>query len=431
MRHTLLAVCVAAALAGCGEKAAKPEAASAVATVAETQAAQSWLKANVKPLNSLSAGEGVDNADLAEFASAIGDAKVVVLNESHYADANAFELMNRLVQYLHQQQGFDVLLIESAMFDVDGMWRSAVDKNASLAELAPGRVFYMYSQTESGRKVLQYLDQARTTAQPLQLAGFDIPLAGASSTHDLLPQLEAFLKQRGSSVVSQPAWAEYLAVAKKAISLNSEGAKLAEFNQVSAQLEKELCSDTAQPADVRQSAGWWCRQVRGIATNVMRQQHREDKNYDYRDTAMADNASWLLDNVFAGHKVIVWTNAAHGIPATTGTNPDTKQAIHSFGWHLQAKLGKDLYIASLLPLGGQINKYWDQGTAPVQWPADALASALKAAGLVQGFVNAPQDPAAVAGLSGPVLGKDLNGVFFYNEAKPATQGQYPILPLPN
>ncbi|QLI82042.1 erythromycin esterase family protein [Chitinibacter fontanus] len=437
MRRYALGMMLGLALVGCGEKTETTQTASDKATSVQAalSAAQDWLKTNAKPLTALDAGQAADRQDLAAFGEAIGDARVVMLNEDSYADANAFELMNRLVQYLHQDKGFDALLIESAMFDVEAMWRSAMEKDASLTELAPGRVFYMYSQTDASRKVLQYADSVRSSAHPLQLYGFDIPLAGTTSINELIPALESYLQQRNSPALSDAAWPAYVEVAKKAISLNSQGADLAQFSKLSAQLENELCKDAATGNAMRSDAGWWCRQVRGISANVIRQQHRDDKNYDYRDTAMADNVQWLLNQPLKDKKVIIWTNSSHGIAAVAGTNPDTKQAIHTMGWHLQSQLGPQLYGVKLSPLGGQVSRYWDTGEQPVTIDANSPEGALKAAGLKQGFINAPSDQAMLANfaqLKKPyVFGKDINGVFFYEAAIAAKQGTHPILPLPN
>ncbi|QLG88532.1 erythromycin esterase family protein [Chitinibacter bivalviorum] len=436
MRRYALGVVLGLALVGCGEKADTNQATKAASSVnaAALAGVQAWLKDHISPLTTLDANTASDRQDLAAFGDAVGNARVVVLNEDSYADSNAFELMNRLVQYLHQDKGFDVLLIESAMFDVEAIWRSAVDKNASATDLAPGRVFYMYSQTDASRKALQYIDSVRTSERPLQLVGLDIPLAGTTSINELLPALEQYLKQKGSNLPADAAWADYLTVAKKAISLNSAGSDLTQFSKMSAQLETELCQDKVTATVMRESASWWCRQVRGISTNVIRQQHQDDKNYDYRDTAMADNVSWLLENPLQGKKVIVWANASHGIPAVSGVNPETKKEIHTLGWHLQKQLGPQLYNVKISPLGGQVSRYWDTGEQPVQIDPASLEGQLKQLGQKQGFINAPTDAAILAQfdqIKKPyAFGKDVNGLFFYDAAFAAHQGSHPILPLP-
>ncbi|WP_027468317.1 erythromycin esterase family protein [Deefgea rivuli] len=438
MRSLIIVGLLGLGLVACGEKNANPDAADKNASVSADATAnlQQWLSKSAQPLTALDVAQASDTHDLDAFGAALGNARVVVLNEETYADKNAYELMNRLVQYLHQYKDFDVLLIESAMFDVEGVWRSAVDKNASVVELAPGRVFYMYSQTDASRKALAYLDEARKTERPLTLAGFDIPLAGSTSIKELLPALTQYLQNKGSKIPAQANWAEFRQVAQRAIELNSQGMDLTQFNQVSTQLKAELCQDTtpASVATLRESAGWWCQQVKSIAAGVGRQQHTDDVNYDQRNPVLADNVQWLLDNAFAGKKVIVWTNASHGLPQVSGVDPETKQPIYSMGWHLQQRLGEKIYNVKIAALGGQTNKYWDTGVQDVVVAPNTLESLLKKLDLKQGFVHAPTDPVLLsqfAQLKQPaVFGKDYQGVFFYPQAEPALQGAHAMVPLP-
>ncbi|MBM5572486.1 MULTISPECIES: erythromycin esterase family protein [Deefgea] len=436
MRQLIVFGLLSVGLLACGEKKTTPAAAEQTASADVAASLQPWLSQATQPLTTLDAAQGADPQDLAAFGTAVGNARVVVLNEDSYADKNAYELMNRLVQFLHQKKDFDVLLIESAMFDVEGVWRSALDKNASVVELAPGRVFYMYSQTDASRKVLAYLDEARKGERPLTLAGFDIPLAGTTSIKELMPALTQFLQNKGSKIPEQANWAEFKQVAQRAIELNSQGMDLTQFNAVTAQLKSELCQDAAPTTvmTLRESAGWWCQQVKSIAAGVGRQQHTDDVNYDYRNPTMADNVQWLLDQPFAGKKVIIWTNSSHGLPQVSGVEPETKKPIYSMGWHLKQRLGEQVYNVKIAALGGKTNKYWDTGVQDVVIASNTLEDALKKANLQQGFISAPTDSAVLAQLAQlnqpAKLGKDYQGVFFYPAAEPAVQGAHAILPLP-
>ncbi len=438
MRYLIVAGLLGLGLIGCGEKNSPADSVSKETNVNAdvTKNLQQWLSKSAQPLAALDITQASDTHDLAAFGAAVGNARVVVLNEDSYADKNAYELMNRLVQYLHQQQNFDVLLIESAMFDVEGVWRSAVDKNASVVQLAPGRVFYMYSQTDASRKALAYLDTARLTERPLTLAGFDIPLAGATSIKELLPALTQYLQNTGSEIPAQANWANYSQVAQRAIELNSQGIDLTQFNLVNTQLKAQLCEDTTPTtvATLRESAGWWCRQVNSIAASVGRQQYTDDANHDQRNPVLADNVQWLLDNPFEGKKVIVWTNASHGLPQVSGIDPATKEPIYSMGWYLKQRLAAQVYTVKISALGGKTNKYWDTGVQNVVTAPNSLEALLKQANLRQGFISAPTDPAILtqfAQLKQPsTFGPDYQGVFFYPEAQPALQGAHTMLPLP-
>jgi erythromycin esterase-like protein len=104
------------------------------------------------------------------------------------------------------------------------------------------------------------------------------------------------------------------------------------------------------------------------------------------------------------------------------------------GWHLKQRLGEQIYNVKIAALGGKTNKYWDTGVQDVVIAPNTLESLIKQAGLKQGFIHAPTDPALLAKfeqLKQPaVFGKDYQGIFFYPQAEPALQGAHAMVPLP-
>ncbi len=70
-----------------------------------------WVVRSVDPAQA-------DDSDLKTFAEAIGDARVVALGEQTHGGREEFLLKTRLLKYLHEKMGFDVLLLESGFYDV-------------------------------------------------------------------------------------------------------------------------------------------------------------------------------------------------------------------------------------------------------------------------------------------------------------------------
>jgi erythromycin esterase len=79
------------------------------ASAAELPGVSQW------PLVSIQPGAS-DYRDLLPFAQAIGQARVVALGEQTHGGAEEFLLKTRLVKYLHEKMGFDVLLLESGFY---------------------------------------------------------------------------------------------------------------------------------------------------------------------------------------------------------------------------------------------------------------------------------------------------------------------------
>ena len=89
------------------------------------------LQRSLVPLRSLSPGDD-DFSDLEPLARAIGSARIVQLGEQGHGAGAAFEARVRLIKFLHQRMGFDVVVWESGMFDlraVNGALKGGTDPN--------------------------------------------------------------------------------------------------------------------------------------------------------------------------------------------------------------------------------------------------------------------------------------------------------------
>src|SRR5437879_422169 len=96
--------------------------ASAPATLAEStptpsEELQKWIAAKAVTVRSVDASDE-DFSDLEPVARAIGSAPVVLLGEPGHGAGTSFAAKVRLIKFLHQRLGFDVLVWESGMYDV-------------------------------------------------------------------------------------------------------------------------------------------------------------------------------------------------------------------------------------------------------------------------------------------------------------------------
>jgi|GEM_PF-674822 len=270
-------------------------------------AAPSMAEITTYPLRRLNATVPVldkpdDFADLAVLGDAIGTKSLVMLDELTHGEGNVFAYKSRIVRYLHQHKGFDVLVMESGLFDLEKIWQSP----QHLADMAPGNMFYMYARSHPMQPLLHYLNQARTTARPLVLAGFDGRFSGTLSISQLVPefrqilqkfapqsQSEAYLKQiqqllDGKMTAATPAIQQQFLIMNQSIAAMLQSVELA-----GAALE----------------AGFWYRINASLRQMALVSWQRS--RFDEHDLAMAANLQWLIDHQYAGRKVIVWGHYIH------------------------------------------------------------------------------------------------------------------------
>jgi erythromycin esterase-like protein len=81
-----------------------------------------WLDRNAVPLRSIDFADA-DFSDLEPLRRAVGSARIVLLGEETHGDGTAFVAKSRVVRFLHEQMGFDVLAFESGFYDMPAVWK--------------------------------------------------------------------------------------------------------------------------------------------------------------------------------------------------------------------------------------------------------------------------------------------------------------------
>jgi erythromycin esterase len=132
------------------------------------------LRPRVVPVRTIDPAD-TDFSDLASLAEAIGDARIVQLGESHHGSGSAFTAKVRLVKFLHQELGFDVLLWESDMWGV----RTVADSLRAGADPAASARLGIVDAWSESREVLPVFEYARDShagGRPLEMGGLDLQI---------------------------------------------------------------------------------------------------------------------------------------------------------------------------------------------------------------------------------------------------------------
>jgi erythromycin esterase len=462
-RVAMLSVMLTACGGGGGGSSSTASATSAP-TVSQQQIDAQMVSADASTLTSIDPATASDT-DLAAFGNAVGSHSIVLLTEATHGDGNTFDLKTRLVKYLHEQKGFNVLFMESGMYDVVRMQQRLAAGGSSLSTQAPGRIYYMYSRTTAGQQVLQYVDSTLATATPLALWGHDIPMNGTDSTTSLLPNLQSFLSSRNSSLPASADWPGYLRVAQQAVALNGvtlNPADSTSFLNMSTLVVGELCASQPDTAtDLLQSVGFWCRIAHGVQADYTHLWSATDARTptDLRDITGAGNIQWLLNGRLQGQKAIVWLHALHGINGEPGTSSCAAAASQECGpgWtnvgtNLVNAYGAQVYITHITAGQGTFDTYntvlpcGASGSGAVLPGLNSnMLEYYLAAGNNPMFMPYPTDSAGQSNIAGLSIfesefqqslpnsfGKGYQGLFFLPQLSPITTDctDYPALAYP-
>jgi erythromycin esterase-like protein len=414
----LLSPYLLALLAACGGGGGGGSASSGSAPVTPSSNIQQTINAASNALNGIDIGTTGDS-DLAAFGDAVGSHSIVLLTEPTHGDGGTFTLKARLVKYLHENMGFNVLFMESGMYDLARMAQRTAAGGDSASVQGPGRVYYMYSETAQGQEVLQYVDSTRPTAQPLALWGHDVQMAGVDSINTAVPDLQAFLTANGSALPASADWPGYQRVAQQVVALNGNtlaAADATSFLNMSSQATAELCAmPDSNSVDLFQSAGFWCRIATGIQADYSHLFSATDPRTptDLRDLAGAGNIEWLLNGRLKGQKTIVWLHALHGFNGLSGTNScvlaDSQECGPGWtnvGTNLVKAFSDQVYIVHITAGQGIFGAFADSpcgtplpGVALPALGSSMLESYLAASGKAS-FIPYPADAATRGTLAG-------------------------------
>ncbi|MDT8998869.1 erythromycin esterase family protein [Paucibacter sp. APW11] len=263
---------------------------------------QSWPLADADQLD--------DFSDLAPLGQALAGVQVLGLGEQTHGAHEEFAYKLRLLRYLHEKLGFDLLLLESGFYDI-GRISAAMARGESLDDLAPGNVFFMYAKSAEGRDLLRYVDQRQRADRPLLLAGFDAQHSGALSGSELLPGLQAALLSLGHKTLAEgERWRRFSTLAAPLLAMNralpSAPEQQAFFSHGQA-IGAALCGASSGAAV--DTPAWWCR----VVDSLLAQAHSfwsQDQDYQ-RDNAMGANAIWLVEQLAKGRKAVIWAHTVH------------------------------------------------------------------------------------------------------------------------
>ena len=154
-----------------------------------------YVQENFQPVATISP-DSTDFSDLEAIGRAIGEARVVMLGEQDHGDAPTFLAKRRLVKYLHEQKGFNVLAFEVDFFALNEGWDRVARQEDSIRQFLRNNIFALWTKCVQCEELFDaYIPSTFRTPAPLQVSGFDNQYSGIYSHLDLRPYVDAYLRR--------------------------------------------------------------------------------------------------------------------------------------------------------------------------------------------------------------------------------------------
>jgi erythromycin esterase len=269
-----------------------------------------YVKENMVSIQAISP-DSLDFSDLEAIGNAIGDRRIVMLGEQSHGDGATMLAKSRLVKYLHEEKGFDVLAFEADFFALNAGWGDLPKNSGAVKDFFKRNLHGVWPYNKQCSELFySYIPATYQTSTPLEVSGFDSQIGYQFSNTNLKDTIDLYLRKSNLAFTKTDRYrngflpnikrlGDWLGKDKESRGW-MEGFALT-VDSVLTQLGQRHSKDFAYLA--LESARDFARQLRVYEEPIAA--------YNIRDAQMARNLQWLVDTKYPNQKIIVWAANSH------------------------------------------------------------------------------------------------------------------------
>ncbi|HYH15669.1 MAG TPA: erythromycin esterase family protein [Flavisolibacter sp.] len=285
-----------------------------------------YVQDSIKPIATISP-DSTDFSDLQVIGNAIGEARVVMLGEQDHGDAPTFLAKTRLIKYLHEQKGFNVLAFESDFFALNEGWSRLAKQEDSIRKFVKRNIFSLWTKCVQCEALFDaYIPRTFQTRAPLQVSGFDNQNNGNYSMLGLRSFVDAYLRRYNIAFTRSHVYTDFFLPALDSLYTKKSpiiGRHLAAVADTILNQLKSLAPDVYGKL-VIQSIKAYGEQGQHFTSSFKAAN-------EVRDQQMARNLEWLVRHKYKGEKIIVWAANYHILKNAKESFADEKMKVGTMG----------------------------------------------------------------------------------------------------
>lgn len=308
-----------------------------------------YVQKNTIPIKSIDP-EVTDYSDLAKIGEAIGDARIVMLGEQDHGDAPTFLAKTRLIKYLHEQKGFNVLAFESDFFGLNFGWDQVLKTSPVIDSFLHRNIFSIWTDCDACTGLFyQYIPATHRTSSPLQISGFDNQMILEYSRGHLAQTIDSLLIALDLPVTKKP---EYRTTILPMINMlrTAYGGKVNTQSSYNEFLISSLKEIQQQVSAKLAKDDFWNMMVNNLvesASTYLNLSKDLYKGSNIRDLQMARNLAWVTDKKYPDEKIIVWAASGHTAKQVLDYYHDPAKTTSPMGYQFSSDPAKSNMVYSI------------------------------------------------------------------------------------
>ncbi|WP_420553726.1 erythromycin esterase family protein [Tenacibaculum aiptasiae] len=296
-----------------------------ISFITKAQSVKNQILENLSEIKSVNPKD-TNFSDLKKIGDAIGNSKIVFLGEQDHGDATAFEAKTRIIKYLHEKKGFNVLAFESDFFNIN----KKSDENKPIEEIEKS-IFSVWSKCVQVNPLFSYIKNQQKK-NPITISGFDCQI-GQNLEEDrisFVSEMEKYIEKEidVSTIDNYNLFRETL---KDVIFFVKKTKKKdAYFKKVKKKTQKKFFQTLIEiKKGIKNKETFLFKNLENIESYAKMAWGNKEYRQG-RDTQMGKNILWLVATKFPNEKIIFWAHSAHLVKGKSSINSYTKTSAGKY-----------------------------------------------------------------------------------------------------
>lgn len=251
--------------------------------------------------------------DLEKIGNTIENARIVMMGEQDHGDAPAFAAKARLINYLHNKKGFNVIAFESDFFSATYGFEGLPKTKADFLKYYKGNIMPFWTLCDACNSLFsKTIPESFNTQNPYIIAGFDNQMYLKSSGLNLSRTIDSIVKANNFDILKDENL--YKEIVSDISILSNQlicASQKKEFYRKSAdallllknQFDAKFKSDNI-----------WSLIIDNLicfANQLILKNGNFTEFANVRDLQMAKNLAWLCKVKYPNEKIIIWAANYH------------------------------------------------------------------------------------------------------------------------